>query len=108
MSKIGKISNHDGDYVFYCLGCKSLHQFSDKTSQSEGAKWTFDLNMENPTLSPSYLLWHDHPTTKKRYTCHSFIRDGKIQYLSDCSHDYKGQTVELPAWDITYNSKDDE
>lgn len=30
--------------------------------------------------------------------CHSFIRDGQIQFLSDCTHALAGQTVPLPAW----------
>jgi hypothetical protein len=31
--------------------------------------------------------------------CHSFVTDGKIQFLPDCYHSLKGQTVELPEWD---------
>jgi len=27
--------------------------------------------------------------------CHSFITDGKIQFLSDCTHHLAGQTVDL-------------
>ena len=30
--------------------------------------------------------------------CHSFIRDGKIQYLNDCTHEFAGKTVELPDY----------
>ena len=29
------------------------------------------------------------------FTCHSFVTDGKIQYLNDCTHEYAGQTIEL-------------
>ena len=28
--------------------------------------------------------------------CHSFIRDGRIQFLGDCTHHLAGQTVDLP------------
>ena len=28
--------------------------------------------------------------------CHHFIRDGKIQFLGDCTHALRGQTVDLP------------
>lgn len=31
--------------------------------------------------------------------CHSFIRDDSIEYLSDCRHAMKGQTVDLPEID---------
>jgi hypothetical protein len=30
--------------------------------------------------------------------CHSFVRDGQIQFLGDCTHALKGQTVERPEW----------
>jgi hypothetical protein len=30
--------------------------------------------------------------------CHSFVTDGKIQFLSDCTHALAGQTVALPDW----------
>ena len=33
--------------------------------------------------------------------CHSFVREGRIEFLSDCTHALAGQTVELPdfSWD---------
>lgn len=100
MAKLMKVSNHPGDYVFRCPGCDNLHLISDQTSLTRGAKWDFDGNLESPTFSPSYLLWWDHPVTKKREkTCHSFIKNGSIQYLNDCSHSLAGQTVALPELD---------
>ena len=30
--------------------------------------------------------------------CHSFVTDGNIQFLSDCTHSLAGQTVPLEAW----------
>ena len=27
---------------------------------------------------------------------HSYVTDGRIQYLSDCTHPLAGQTVDLP------------
>jgi hypothetical protein len=30
--------------------------------------------------------------------CHSFVTDGRIQYLSDCTHAMAGQTKELADW----------
>lgn len=37
--------------------------------------------------------------------CHMYIREGKIQFLSDCSHALAGQTVEMPDFDEQYMSK---
>jgi len=30
--------------------------------------------------------------------CHSFVTDGQIQFLGDCTHKLAGRTVPLPAW----------
>lgn len=27
--------------------------------------------------------------------CHTWINDGKVQFLSDCSHEFAGQTLDL-------------
>jgi hypothetical protein len=31
--------------------------------------------------------------------CHSFVTDGRIQFLNDCTHSLAGQTVDLPDFD---------
>lgn len=36
------------------------------------------------------------PTPK---ICHSFITDGEIQFLNDCTHKLAGHTVDLLEWD---------
>ena len=44
------------------------------------------------------FVWMTKPLTKltvKDTICHSFIRDGFIEYLSDCTHSLAGKTVEL-------------
>lgn len=30
--------------------------------------------------------------------CHSFVSEGVIQFLSDCTHSLTNQHVELPLW----------
>ena len=30
--------------------------------------------------------------------CHSFVTDGLIQFLGDCTHALAGQTVDMPPW----------
>lgn len=32
------------------------------------------------------------------YVCHSFVTDGQIHFIGDCSHSLKGKTVELPEY----------
>lgn len=36
--------------------------------------------------------------------CHSFVTDGRIQFLTDSTHELAGQTVDLPEW--PYAGKD--
>lgn len=49
------------------------------------------------------VLAHNTPHTREPAwgNCHSFLRDGKWQFLSDCAHELAGQTVDmepLPDW----------
>ena len=77
-------------WFFWCPGCQCLH--SIKTPG-----WTFNGDLEKPTVSPSILVNGNpacHNPMAKR--CHSFVRDGKIQFLGDCEHELRGQTVDLP------------
>ncbi len=75
-------------WVFFCPGCKSGHQI--RTGNGE---WTFNGDTERPTISPSVLTWWNEGSVK--HQCHSFVRDGQIQFLDDCTHALKGQTVPL-------------
>jgi hypothetical protein len=43
------------------------------------------------------MLVHPNPNANPPSPlCHSFVRDGRIEFLSDCTHSLAGQTVELP------------
>lgn len=70
--------------------------------------------MERPTFTPSVLVTGVQQMTEEEhaaylrgeglpearpFTCHSFVTDGRIQFLSDCSHALAGQTVPLPDID---------
>ena len=104
--KIKAIST--GGYSYRCP-CGDMHYVT--------SSWQFSGDHEKPTFSPSVLVrsghyakaatptdcWCDynakHPgdeLTFTCYVCHSFIRDGMVQFLSDCTHRLAGQTVELP------------
>jgi hypothetical protein len=76
--------------------------------------WTWNGDMVKPTFSPSILVSHHEwtppvtpenleqwkvqpwPQTKVDKRCHTFIKDGMIQFLGDCTHDHAGKTVPLP------------
>lgn len=105
--------NGDSHLNFYCPGCDEVH--SVKISGANA--WGFNGNAERPTFTPSVLVrkghyvpgktmddcWckydAEHPEDLSGFTCgvcHSFVTDGRIQFLSDCTHGLSGQTVDLP------------
>lgn len=83
--KIVKASNCDR-WLFWCPGCDEVHQVSDR----------WDIDTDRNTIAPSILVSgvNEHGPT----ICHSFVREGRIEYLGDCTHSMAGQTVDLPEW----------
>ena len=105
-----KDGNAEYDLLWiWCPGCDEHHAV--KVNTPEG--WGWNGSEESPTITPSILVRGRKPLTDdeiKRVVhgekieqiptrCHSFVRDGKIQFLSDCTHSLAGQTVELPDVD---------
>jgi hypothetical protein len=98
-----------GQIGFWCPGCKTMHVVD--------SGWTFDGNYDRPTFSPSVLVrgghyaqgwkgpecwctWYpkNHPDAARKFECsicHSFVRDGQIQFLADSTHALAGKTVAL-------------
>jgi hypothetical protein len=95
-------------YVFWCPGCNRAHALNNS--------WSFNGDLKKPTFNPSVKVTGTVPMTDEEYdkimngekitpesfTCHSFIRDGSIQFLNDCTHILAGKTVEVPDWDDEY------
>lgn len=104
-------------YIFKCPGCHQEHHVNTNVPPNyhwaHGYNWGFNGNVDAPTFTPSILIktghyvdgkhpcWCDynkeHPDDPgpKCSVCHSFVRDGKIQFLNDCTHELAGQTIEL-------------
>jgi len=101
----------DGLLMFDCPGCLCSHGVWVALSNplTEG-KWEWNGSMNQPTFTPSILVRGTVPITDdehrrimagehiepKPLVCHSFVRNGQIQFLSDCTHNLAGQTVDLP------------
>lgn len=102
---------------FWCPGCNMAHMV--RHGDGPGPRWTWNGNAETPTFSPSVLLQWDQwvppastpeilarinsgeiVQTKEPRVCHSFVTDGRIQFLGDCTHHLAGQTVDLPEWPL--------
>jgi hypothetical protein len=80
-------------YSFICPGCKNRHVFYTDYPEYPEKNWQFNGDVDKPTFSPSLLILGDDNFNKR---CHSFVKEGKIQFLSDCEHSLAGQTIELP------------
>lgn len=87
----------NGVLLFECPGCGCLHAVHTEQPNGNGAKWSWNKNLDKPTISPSILVkWNTDGSNKLDKICHSFVRDGNIQFLNDCTHSLSGQTVPLP------------
>lgn len=114
-----KLRTAEGNRIhFMCPGCKDVHGVN--VSIVPGSGWQWNGNVEFPTFSPSILVRSGHhsqyfeagdhcwctynsehpddPSGFKCTVCHSFVNDGNIQFLDDCTHELAGKTVPLPDW----------
>lgn len=105
-----------GLVLFYCPGCRCHHGVNverNNPNPMTGAAWDWNGSLDSPTFSPSILVRGTVPITDdehakimagehvepKPLVCHSFVRDGRIEFLGDCTHELAGQTVEIPDAD---------
>lgn len=79
--------------LFECPGCEFAHAVR---LSGHASVWEFNGNADLPTFAPSILVSWDHGEEHTKRACHSFVKDGRIQFLSDCWHKLAGQTVDLP------------
>lgn len=117
------VIKHDaenGEVLFDCPGCRCAHLIFVRAGQRPC--WGYNGDPVKPTFTPSILVRGVELTEKGRAdraawveagmpesvmakfetrpsVCHSFVTDGQIQFLSDCTHGLAGQTVPLPEWD---------
>jgi hypothetical protein len=107
--KRGILRVAEGDHLlFWCPGCNGAHQV-----RVGGSGWGFNGDYDRPTFTPSVLVRGTRRLTDgevqriidgekikpEPLVCHSFVRDGQIQFLGDCTHALANQTVPLPAFD---------
>lgn len=100
--------------MFVCPGCvaggtdgyEGVHSLPVNSDLSTIGRpsWIWDENLEAPTLSPS-ILTHGYKDPKTgdmiKPRCHSFLKAGVFEFLSDSEHSLSGQKVpipDLPEW----------
>ena len=84
----------DGNIIhFLCPGCKGRHSI---ITGGVPEACQFNENFDSPTISPSVLVTWAEGEAKIKKACHSYIKNGMIQFLNDCTHELKGQIVPLP------------
>ncbi len=83
-------------HLFYCPGCESYHGFNVIDGRGYPV-WSYNNDPVRPTIRASLLV--RYPKGDTMHICHSFITDGKIEFLTDSTHALAGRTVELPDTD---------
>lgn len=89
-------------WMWWCPACQEYH------GGATNGTWTFDGNHEAPTFNPSFLVRATIDPVAGKFpegvcdntiqgACHTFVRNGQIQYLGDCTHAMAGQTVPMVA-----------
>jgi hypothetical protein len=79
-------------YTYWCQGCEMMHGV---ITEGPGA-WGFNGNVDAPTFTPSVLTTWNEGEQRVEERCHTFVTDGRVQFLSDCTHALAGQTLPLP------------
>jgi len=106
-AKVCILKTNEGEpygWVLHCPGCKHAHCYLVESysrahpfpNGNPRPFWDFNGDIFKPTFRASMLIAADLGDPPVPYVCHSFVTDGMIQFLDDCTHDLKGQTVEVP------------
>ena len=106
------IRNIEGGLLgFWCPGCNMSHVVR-VSAPPPATNWAYNGDPHKPTFTPSILVQGKERLSREEVArvmggekieprpmvCHSFVTEGQIQFLSDCTHSLAGQTVPLPVW----------
>lgn len=97
--------------AYWCPGCKTIHVV--KIDPDQKPCWTWNGNPDKPTFSPSILVKTGRAVDPKYEPhgndppeiCHCFIRNGVIDFLTDCKHDLAGRKVEMVPCENWYDGE---
>jgi hypothetical protein len=85
---------------FMCPGCRDPHALD--------ARWSWNGITTVPTFGPAspgqafslLVRWSEGGQGEERIKkcCHSYVEDGRIRFLDDCTHPLAGKAVAIPEW----------
>ena len=81
-------------FQYICPGCGKRHVVDNR--------WGFKFDTEGrPTLVGSVKQTGGH--YQHPYICHSFIENGNVRFLNDCTHENKGKTLPMELFEEEEN-----
>lgn len=81
--------------MFWCPACEAYHAYYVNVKNIPS--WVFNGDLNNPTFTPSLLLYNPKEDGKRETKCHLFLTNGIIKYCGDCPHDYAGKSIPLES-----------
>lgn len=81
------IGGRDSLY-WHCPGCEETHRV-----WVDAGGWSWDGSLDRPSISPSVLVRFTRCDVPQ--VCHSFVREGVVEFLGDCTHALAGQSVPM-------------
>jgi hypothetical protein len=104
-SVISIASDPQATALFWCPGCEEPHGIPTKGPNA----WRFNGSVDMPTFDPSIKVTGTQRITDDQHrrimagekiepaplVCHSYVRNGKIEFQGDCTHRLAGKTVDL-------------
>lgn len=103
------LRRYTGGYMHWCPACEEMHPLPDS--------WNFqNKDLDKPTFTPSFMhsglkrnmvdgkwvgegrnAWlYDAQGKSIPEICHYILTDGILNFCSDCTHSFAGQSVPLP------------
>lgn len=77
-----------GELAHWCPGCNRLHIiYINSYCGKSRLQWEWDGDLERPTVQPALHVADE---------CHYALRNGRIEFFSNCCHALAGKTVALP------------
>ena len=85
------------NWWFWCPGCETHHIFTTKRGPKEkGPIWI--KVKDEITFSPSLICNQTRADPARGiHRCHLFLKKGMVQFLGDCTHKLKGQTLPVES-----------